>query len=216
MFFFVYHVQLQVWVFMCLQRSCGVKNNLRQVRSERLKGIYQWEESSFLLPSTAGIALQQSHNGGVVLCTLDKFLKRQFTWNTKRRLVSPWVHDISLLFRQWIRLYRLYLCPSAWRSYLCASLVWIRPLASSSQRKPSCKWPEGRVNRRRHSFRAMDIKTSRKRSTAWEGARKASMWSTARKWKVKNSFYGSAVWKQTRQQKKIINHWLIILTFQRL
>lgn len=40
----------------------------------------QWEKSSFLLPSTAGIALKQPDNGGVVLCPLNKLLKGQFTW----------------------------------------------------------------------------------------------------------------------------------------
>lgn len=38
--------------------------------------------------------------------------------------------------------HRLDLCPSAWRSCLCASRASTRPRASSSRRKPSCKWPE--------------------------------------------------------------------------
>lgn len=38
--------------------------------------------------------------------------------------------------------HRLDLCPSAWRSCLCASRAWTRLRASSSRRKPSCKWPE--------------------------------------------------------------------------
>lgn len=32
-----------------------------------------------LLPSTAGITLKQSDNGGIVLCSLNKLLQRQFT-----------------------------------------------------------------------------------------------------------------------------------------
>lgn len=42
----------------------------------------------YLLPSTAGITLKQSDNGGVILRSLDKLLKRQFTWWRQREEIT--------------------------------------------------------------------------------------------------------------------------------
>ena len=60
------------------------------------------KKSSSLLPSTAGIALKQSDDGGVALRSLDELLQGQFTWERERErekqiraycLMSLFVHQ---------------------------------------------------------------------------------------------------------------------------